>query len=101
MTTDGKYIVFKQSDFRPYLDNTFKAMACDDAVVIRRRDIFAPPALDAYSNAIMVAIQGIKAAVGQGNALADPDMIRDLQNIADYFHEQAVEAWTTERKLPS
>ncbi|HEY7418504.1 MAG TPA: hypothetical protein VH593_25210 [Ktedonobacteraceae bacterium] len=93
---DDKYIVFKRGDAISVTDGytTFKSNSViDDAVVIRRQDIFAPPAFDAYANSILVALS------------LDPEAIHSdygqrMQEIADYFHEQAVLAWDTNRKIP-
>jgi len=79
-----KYLVFKNEGGSP-------GEEVEDAVVIRRQDKFAPPALDAYANAITMVIEA-------GN-LALPSRQR-LQSIADYFHDQASKAWTESRKLP-
>lgn len=79
----AKYIVTK-------LDGT----PVEDAVVIRRQDIFAPPALDAYSNAMQTAIEVLT------NGGAPSGRTENLQKIADYFHDQAAKAWTEQRKLP-
>lgn len=79
-----KYMVFKNEAGAP-------GELVEDAVVIRRQDKFAPPALDAYANAITMVIEA-------GN-LALPARQR-LQQIADYFHDQAAKAWGESRKLP-
>lgn len=61
-----------------------------DAVVIRRQDAFAPPALDVYEGGIGVALE-----------LAPKNGITErLQEIRDYFHRQAEAAWHTHRKIP-
>lgn len=120
--SDDKYIVFKRSDFyelmgelalppwehsngemcgddvdcAPIAEKIKKRSeetSIDDAVVIRRKDVFAPPALDAYANSIMIALS------------LDPesthsDWGQDLQEIADYFHQQAALSWVTNRKIP-
>lgn len=112
---DFKYIVFKREDFYemmgelalpPYFDNDMHAtlggdVDCsmvaqhivkqaenrelDDAVVIRRQDLFAGPALHSYASSIAIA-----------SRLSDDSR---LQPIADYFHRQAVladeEGWKT------
>lgn len=70
--------------------------ALNDAVVIRRQDVFAAPALEAYANAIVCAIQ----IAGQGSSL-NGSSIAALQEIADYFHEQAEKSYGSDRKLPS
>lgn len=66
-----------------------------DAVVIRRQDVFAPPALDAYANAIQCVVETLKALDGWDGA-----SVGHLEEVADYFHEQACKAWDSQRKLP-
>jgi hypothetical protein len=65
-----------------------------DAVVIRRQDVFAPPALDAYANAIQVVVE-----MSQGSSVNGASL-EHLREVADYFHEQACKAWECQRKLP-
>jgi hypothetical protein len=85
-----KYITFKRDEF--FAEGT--ALEIEDAVVIRRQDIFAPPALDAYANAITCVVEVLtNGTVPTGRTLA-------LQDIADYFSDQAAKAWTEQRKLP-
>lgn len=80
----------------PIIDKIMKVIVdarLDDAVVIRRQDVFAAPALDAYANSIQVALM-----LDPGNEHA----IR-LREIADYFSEQAAKSWDNNghpRKLP-
>lgn len=95
---NAKYIVFKRAEFDQWLinhpsdllgkDGNYAVVPVPDAVVIRRQDVFAPPALDAYANSISIALEISEA----------PNT--HLQVIADYFHEQACEAWQTDRKIP-
>lgn len=84
---DDKYIVFKREEFfRAVLEDTLplEQFALKDAVVIRRRDHFAGPALHTYAACIAMV------------ATVKPE----LQRIADYFHEQALEADATDGKFP-
>jgi|SRR5688572_12790160 len=68
--------------------------ALGDAVVIRRQDIFAAPALEAYANAITCVIDVLTNQ-------SDPSgKSMDLRDIADYFHEQAEKSYEGQRKLP-
>ena len=98
---DKKYVVFKRGTDPGewsergglYLEDL---VPIEDAVVIRRQDAFAPPALDAYANAILTSLQ-LDLVVNGGNK--HPAVMR-LREIADYFHDQAVAAWHTTRKLP-
>jgi hypothetical protein len=96
-----KYIVFKREDFEPWLyrmnavdvvplDGTPVPHALPDAVVIRRQDLFAGPALHSYSNNMAMAARMV----------AEGDEQKRLLGIADYFHEQAVLADAEGWKLP-
>jgi hypothetical protein len=71
-----------------------EATCLHDAVVIRRQDVFAPPALDAYANAIQVVVEMSKGSSVEGASIAH------LREVADYFHDQACKAWDSQRKLP-
>jgi len=82
-----KYFVYKN-------DNGRDGELVEDAVVIRRQDIFAPPALDAYANAIQTCIEVLC------NGTKPSGRTLELQAVADYFHDQAAKAWTEQRKLP-
>lgn len=92
---DTKYIVFRRADLP--VDALLSLDPVEDAVVIRRQDVFAPPALDAYANAIQTVIEVLSAAPGFEK---DDETIARLRSVADYFHENAVESWSTKRKLP-
>jgi hypothetical protein len=61
-----------------------------DAVVIRKQDVFAGPALHVYAHTI-----AITARIAE-----DADIEKQLMGIADYFHEQAVDADSFSGKLP-
>ncbi len=89
---DDKYIVFKRAEYEAWAVGGPKAEPIDDAVVIRRQDVFAPPALDVYANAIQIAIE-LRGAT-------TVEQRENLRQTADYFHEQAEAAWHTDRKLP-
>lgn len=116
---DGKYVVFKTNDLFMLLGELalppgatwydrdtncaalaelitmrVKEEAVPDAVVIRRQDIFAAPALEAYANAITCVIDVLSNQ-------SDPSgKTKDLRDIADYFHEQAEKSYDGTRKLP-
>lgn len=98
---DDKYIVFKRDEFTNWLYTVNPGPGIDpvmDAVVIRRQDVFAPPALDTYANGIQIAIEAM-LGVGTDNPSPIPGVHR-LQDIADYFHRQAAASWQSVRKLP-
>lgn len=84
---EPKYLVFKNDAGAP-------GELVDDAVVIRRQDIFAPPALDAYANALQTAIEVLT------NSSAPSGRTAQLQDIADYFSDQAAKSWSEQRRLP-
>jgi hypothetical protein len=98
-----KYIVFRRDEFidlaSPQAMNIqtaevrfekLLAQAIPDAVVIRRQDYFASPALNAYASCIAIAARLMEH---------DPVKQQELLDIADYFHQQAElsgdEAWKT------
>jgi len=96
---DDKYIVFKREDW--VQDNSTERLTpVKDAIVIRRQDCFAAPALDAYANCIMATLELMKKAPPSISMWAEENMKR-LQEIADYFHLQASAAWqAANRKIP-
>ncbi len=106
-----KYHVFKADEFEAWvlwLDGKeggdpryLPPERVRDAVVIRRQDVFAPPALDAYANGIQVAIE-VLVAEGwvDGDGVGEGDTIHRLRNLADFFHGQAALAWDADRKIP-
>lgn len=97
-----KYVIFKKAEFDWWYNRLGHQAPLSppelvrDGVVIRRQDIFSPPALDAYANAITIALQVAKELPD------DPQrpVWHDLRQIADYFRDQAEQAWDTDRKLP-
>lgn len=102
--SDQKFITFKRPEMEKWMANNPSPglpSPVPDAVVIRRQDKFAPPALDAYSNSILVAIEMFMDS-GMGDQMNDKQeaTLNRLQEIADYFHEAAVASWTSQRKLP-
>jgi hypothetical protein len=113
---DQKYVVFKKEDLINFVSEildeedqskTFElllravdAWKLEDAVVIRQQDEFAPPALDGYANSITAATRVIRNAQGNGMPVDMWSMVRQLEGIADYFHQAAVESWNTQRKIP-
>lgn len=105
---DDKYIVIKRSDLAElherfvrnpnYIEafNIIEEAAIDDGVVIRRQDVFAPPALECYANGIQVAIE----VAGRTDEAIHNRFPQRMQRIADYFHQQAAASWEQPRKLP-
>lgn len=97
-----KYFVFKKEDWDKKIDDNLHDLVFDraqpipDAVVIRLQDVFAPPALDAYANAILTAVEIMRADSAGYNSAT----VERLQRIAEYFQDQALIAWDTQRKVP-
>jgi hypothetical protein len=88
---DDKYIVFKRSDFVNHMSGLpmrmFDGIEIMDAVVIRRQDYFAAPALATYASTIGLAT----------HLIDDPKKRAQMLAIADYFQRQSEiagdEAW--------
>jgi hypothetical protein len=88
--SDDKYVVMKAEDWEkmPFAPNHTSGILTD-AVVIRTQDIFAGPGLSAYANAIQTGIDLMREFGGMEDAL---ELIGELEEIRDYFHERAQEA---------
>jgi hypothetical protein len=94
MIRDDKYLVFNREEFERWIykinvlpeDGSKVPEPIKDAVVIRRQDLFAGPALHTYAASINIA-----ARVGN---------LPQLSPIADYFHEQAIAADEEGWKVP-
>ena len=100
MADDQKYITFRRDDFaRWWQQGSVGGTIHDlpepeelvDAVVIRRRDIFASPCLATYANMIGLVAQNID----------DQKKAAELLEIADYFDRQANLAADEGMKLPT
>ena len=95
--TDDKYITFKRDEFYKLMSGSAKLtegthanrlsgmlagaddIAIADAVVIRRQDYFASPALATYAAMIGIAVK----------LSMDPDVSYQLTRVADYFERQS------------
>lgn len=100
---NDKYVVLRRDKLPPgalavldrRTDGTFIVVAdaiVDDAVVIRRQDLFASPCLATYASMIHMVARNIEAH--------EPDQARELAGIADYFDDQARLAADEGWKLP-
>lgn len=79
--TDKKYVTFKRADFIRVMgeDADVAAYELPDAVVIRRQDLFAAPALATYASCIAMSAK-----------LSTNEVRKQLLlDIADYFERQA------------
>lgn len=85
---DEKYLVFKRDEFIERHGTGKLVEALDDAVVIRKQDIFAGPALHAYASSIQTAIEVVETSGAEFNRRARAK----LYEVRDYFFQQALEA---------
>lgn len=95
--TDDKYVTFKRDEFYKLVSGSAKLtegthdhrvssmlagaddIAIADAVVIRRQDYFASPALATYAAMIGIAVK----------LSMDPEVTAELMKVADYFERQS------------
>lgn len=80
------------------MEHRVEKSALDDAVVLRLGDVFAGPALAAYSAGIAVAENVVRLAVDHPEGLNRA--VAGLTRVADYFEERAAESIAYEPKLP-
>lgn len=98
---NDKYVVFKREDLDDWLGKFVPSvdlvpLILQDAIVIRRQDIFAGPGLFAYANAIQTALD-LMDDITEG--FFDED--GHLQELRDFFWEQAMQASHSEtKKIP-
>lgn len=100
---DNKYIVFKRDDWERWvdkqmeLDHSLPLMPVEEVVVIRLQDVFAGPALHAYSSSVSTIIETLEAE----NVVLGGNLMSRLHRVRDYFFEQALAADDVRtRKVP-
>lgn len=91
-----KYMVFNRDELDKTLNDDglfsiLEQISLEDSVVIRRQDSFASPCLLTYANMIEIVAKNHP----------DRTIGRELQAIADYFHEQGVLAGEEGHQLPT
>lgn len=88
-----KYITFNREEWERLKSfRTIEPTPLDDAVTIRRRDIFAGPGLYAYSHAIQTGLDLItlyRQTDSEADAARLTDLIQELEALRDFFAEQA------------
>jgi len=114
---DEKYMVFKRNEFYELMgelalpvgdvdcapvaqniEKRAKEVSLQDAVVIRKQDMFAAPALHAYASSIQTVIELLESLAPDPNIKDHgiPGMpvgkMARLHEIRDYFFQQALEA---------
>lgn len=107
MRTDDKYVVFKREEWEetmlPYVQQQ-RARGypvpmpeeVDDAVVMRRQDIFAAPAFRLYAATISASLVVAAKIVAPGMVISNST----LEDIALYFDGQAELSEQEIRKVP-
>lgn len=106
LVNDEKYIVFKLSDWADGVERLGELAQyiegippVEDAVVIRKQDMFAGPGLHAYAMTIQTAIETTRLVT---NGMTAELICADLEKIRDYFTQQALEAEAcTTKKMPT
>jgi hypothetical protein len=106
---NDKYVVFKKEDWCAFFEECCRLWGFSvptepkilpDAIVVRQQDVFASAALDSYANNITAAVEIVKACTSREAWPTAKPIADRLQEIADYFHEAAVEAAHMQKKLP-
>ncbi len=95
-TASDKYLVFRTEDFTEIWKRRGDGeipSGLEDAVVIRKSDLFAGPALHTYSSNISLVVKLLKQ-----HGLSEE--ANDLLEVADYFHGCAIDADDMGYKLP-
>ena len=109
MTIDPhKYVTYNRNVFDNWLSGFTDAMdlleslsrEVADAVVIRRQDVFAAPALYAYASTIQTALEIIEVAKLGREAGLDIDT-NQLRELAEFFAYQAHIAHEAHGKVPT
>lgn len=99
--SDNKYVVFRREPAKQIYNITD---AIDDAVVVRRQDLFAPAVLFGYASQVL----GVADILGELVVeIEDKEVAKDLHELRqdllavwDYFNRQGQEAQRNRRKLP-
>lgn len=96
---DDKYIVFKRADW--FGQDGFVPEEIQDAVVIRKQDIFATSALFAYAGAIRTSIEILEDTLKDNDPEYFSILAARLNHISDYFMSAGEEASKhPHRKVP-
>lgn len=108
---DEKYLVFRRDEMDQWVTDTLAGLSpgeppkeIQDAVVVRRQDIFAPAVLFGYASQVL----GVTDIIGElvveieekETARELHEMRQELLKVWDYFNTQGQEAMAQRRKLP-
>lgn len=102
-----KYVVFKKADWDAEMERYIQQQKArgypiplpdevEDAVVMRRQDVFAAPAFRVYANSMAAAMVVAAKLVAPGLHLQS----ETISQIARYFQEQAELSESEDRKVP-
>jgi hypothetical protein len=103
MIDPKKYVTFNRAELYQVLgefgaDPTLQAnvQLCElaDAVVLRKQDLFASAGLYAYSHTLSTVIEVTKTMQ------ADEGIIEQLEELRDYFAQQADQAYAISNHVP-
>lgn len=108
MINNDKYVVFRKSEFDRMMQalhleapasvvNHIRGQALDDAIVIRKKDTFAPTALYAYATGVLSAIEIME---NTHSVIPDPGTLDHLRDLADFFASQADDARQLHGRIP-
>lgn len=106
MIDRDKYVVMKRDDFERRMSalllevdesivQDIRSQALQDAVVIRKKDTFAPSALYTYATSVLTALDVMQDA----GRLTDAERGR-LQELADFFAGEADHARQIAGRIP-
>lgn len=100
-----KYVTFKRDQFSEWartqddrINDVFD-LILEDAVVIRKKDTFAPSALYSYATAVQSAIELLEGSQVAG-IVVDPSAVDRLRDLADYFAGEADHARQLQGRIP-
>lgn len=91
----NKYTVIKTEEWKEIERlgyNDRKVHPIHDAVVIRKQDVFAATALHQYADIIRSTVEIIRSLGLMYEGEEKDSIVGELMELADWFHEQAVEA---------
>lgn len=95
-----KYVVFKQEEWDEWKRGNGRYQntpdEVEDAVVMRRQDVFAAPAFRVYANSMAASMVVAAKLVAPGLHLES----ETISKIARYFQEQAELSESEDRKVP-
>jgi hypothetical protein len=99
MIDRDKYIVMKREDLPFALLEALEDSVLDDAVVIRKQDVFAEAGLRAYASNIICTVE-ILENLPYASVIVDTDTLDHMMEIADFFNGEADNSRGRTHKIP-